>query len=137
MAWQGGCACGALRYEVDGPGFNPTLCHCIDCRRASGAPALAWFSVPTTALRWIHGMPAFRRSSAQARRAHCAACGTQLAWQGDAHQEEIDLATATLDDPALAPPADHTFVSQRLPWLRLDDGLPAYARTRSEGLAPS
>jgi hypothetical protein len=134
MAWQGGCACGAVRYETEGPVFNQTLCHCVDCRRASGAPALAWFSVPTDALRWSAGAPVVHRSSARARRSHCGSCGTQLTWQGDAYPDEIDVATATLDDPELAPPRDHTFASERLSWLKLDDGLPAYPRTRSEGL---
>lgn len=136
MAWQGGCACGAVRYEVDGPAFNQTLCHCSDCRRASGAPAFAWFSVRSGDLRWTAGAPARRRSSARASRAHCGVCGTQLTWQGDGFPGEIDVATATLDDPMLAPPRDHTFAAERLPWLKLDDGLPSYPRTRAQGLAP-
>ncbi|WP_296949441.1 GFA family protein [uncultured Massilia sp.] len=136
MNWTGGCACGAVRYETAGPAFNATLCHCVDCRRASGAPALAWFSVPAAALRWTAGAPVVHRSSGRARRGHCGRCGTQLTWQGDASPDEIDVATATLDDPELAPPRDHTFAAERLSWLRLDDGLPAYPRTRAEGLAP-
>jgi hypothetical protein len=95
---------------------------------------VAWFSVRSDALRWTSGAPAIRRSSAHAQRGHCAACGTQLTWQGDAYPDEIDVAGATLDDPEPAAPKDHTFTSQRLSWLRIDDGLPAYPRTRSEGL---
>lgn len=37
-----------------------------------------------------------------------------------------------LDDPSLRPPCDHTFVSSRLGWIRLADGLPEY-RGRREG----
>ncbi len=136
MHWTGGCACGAVRYETAGPAFNATLCHCSDCRRASGAPALAWFSVPAAALRWTADAPAIHRSSDRAQRGHCARCGTQLTWQGDASPGEIDVATATLDDPELAPPRDHTFAAERVSWLRLDDGLPAYPRTRAEGHGP-
>ena len=41
----GGCFCGRVRYEARGPAFNRTSCHCSICRRTSGAPFVAWFSV--------------------------------------------------------------------------------------------
>nr|WP_314542884.1 GFA family protein [uncultured Massilia sp.] len=136
MTWQGGCACGAVRYETDGPAFNRTLCHCVDCRRTSGAPAFAWFSVKTAALRWTAAPPLLRRSSPGVERGLCPRCGTALTWQADTSRDDIDVATASLDDPELAPPEDHTYASQRLSWLRIDDGLPRYPRTRAEGVAP-
>jgi hypothetical protein len=42
----------------------------------------------------------------------------------------VDVITCSLDDPEAASPQDHTFASQRLPWMRIDDGLPVYPRTR-------
>jgi hypothetical protein len=35
-AIQGGCACGAVRYEVRGPLRPIIACHCTQCRRTSG-----------------------------------------------------------------------------------------------------
>lgn len=137
MEWQGGCACGAVRYEVTGPAFNATLCHCVDCRRTSGAPAFAWFSVASAALRWTGAAPARRASSPGVERCLCGRCGTPLTWQRTDVPADIDIATCSLDDPTLAPPQDHTFAAQRLPWVGIDDGLPAYPRTRAEGLTPS
>lgn len=133
MSLQGGCFCGAVRYVADGEPFNSTLCHCTDCRRASGAPALAWFSVRTTDLRWVGKDPKEFRSSAHAMRGFCPECGTSLTWSDERWPDEIDLATATLDDPEQVPPQDHTFVHSRLRWLKLDDGLPQYGRARSQG----
>jgi hypothetical protein len=133
MGWHGGCACGAVRYDVEGDAFHRTLCHCVDCRRAAGAPAVAWFSVKADALRWTAGAPALHRSSPPVERGFCGACGTQLTYRHDDYRDEIDVATASLDDPELAPPDDHTFASQRLSWLKLADGLPVYPRTRGEG----
>jgi len=133
MSLQGGCFCGAVRYEAHGEPFNSTLCHCIDCRKASGAPAIAWFSVRTTSLHWTASAPQRFRSSEHALRSFCPACGTTLTWHDERWLDEIDLATASLDDPELVPPADHTFVRSRLSWLKLQDGLPQYQKTRSEG----
>ena len=31
----GGCLCGAVRYRISGP--IDSVCHCVMCRRSSGA----------------------------------------------------------------------------------------------------
>lgn len=129
----GGCFCGAIRYQASGQVFNPTTCHCEICRRTCGAPCVAWFSVPAAGYRVVVGTPARFRSSSHATRTFCPTCGTQLTFCDDASQEEIDITTCSLDDPAAAPPRDHTYASRQVPWLVLDDGLPQFARSRSEG----
>jgi hypothetical protein len=132
MMLAGGCHCGAVRYEADGAVFHRTLCHCEDCRRIAGAPALAWFSVVRGQLRFTHGQPAIYRSSSQVARGFCAQCGTPLTYAHEATPGEIDITTCSLDDPLAVPPEDHTFTHSRLPWLPLCDGLPQYPRTRAE-----
>ena len=134
MSLQGGCMCGAVRYEASGEPFNATLCHCVDCRRASGAPALAWFSVRGDTLRWTQGMPARNASSPGVERLFCARCGTQLTWHGAGAPDEIDITLCSLDDPDAIAPADHTFASQQVRWLHLEDALPRYAKTRTDGI---
>jgi hypothetical protein len=133
MGLQGGCMCGAVRYDASGEPFDVTLCHCVDCRRASGAPALAWFSVRRDALRWIRGRPARNPSSPGVERLFCGRCGTQLAWQGVASPDEIGVTIGSLDDPNAVAPADHMFASQQVRWLHLADHLPRYETTRSAG----
>jgi hypothetical protein len=130
MMLAGGCYCGAVRYEADGAPFHRTLCHCVDCRRVSGAPAVAWFSVARAALRFTQGSPMWYRSSPQVTRGFCAQCGTQLTYAHDTSPGEIDITTCSLDDPQALPPEDHTFARSRLHWLRTNDGLPEYATTR-------
>ena len=132
---QGGCYCGAVRYVVEGDVFNGTLCHCSDCRRIAGAPAVAWFSVRKEAMRFTKGNPATFRSSEHVLRGFCAACGTTLTYQDDLHPDDIDITTASLDDPEAAPPRDHTFAVERLRWMQGLDALPAFLRTRSDGAA--
>jgi hypothetical protein len=36
----GGCLCGAVRYQTDGPPLVGLRCYCRDCQRASGATGL-------------------------------------------------------------------------------------------------
>jgi len=128
----GGCFCGRVRYEARGPAFNRTSCHCSICRRTSGAPFVAWFSVARSQLRFA-GEPARFRSSDKATRSFCPECGTQLAFELDAARDEIDVTTCSLDDPNRLAPTDHTRVSSRLEWVKLGDGLPQFRESREEG----
>jgi hypothetical protein len=84
-------------------------------------------------MRFTKGNPATFRSSEHVLRGFCATCGSTLTYQHDSYPGEIDIATASLDDPEAAPPQDHTFAAERLSWMRVNDGLPAYPRTRAEG----
>ncbi|MGY2052349.1 GFA family protein [Methylobacterium sp. JK268] len=126
----GGCLCGAVRYACDAPPFHETVCHCASCRRAVGAAEVAWFSVPRAALRFTAGVPTRYASSPGVVRSFCGHCGTSLAYEAQAHPDEIDLTIASLDDPEAVAPKDHTQVAERLRWTVVPDGLPAYPRGR-------
>lgn len=126
----GGCLCGAIRFEAGGTPFNLTLCHCATCRRASGAPLVAWFSVPRSQFRFTQGTPGKFASSANATRGFCTQCGSALIFENADFPEEIDVTTCTLDNPEKLPPADHTWTTRQLPWISMDDGLPRHATTR-------
>src|SRR5262249_38242564 len=58
---QGGCFCGRIRYEVAGRPFHETNCHCSICRRTTGAPFVAWFSVRPSEFRFVEGDPSHFR----------------------------------------------------------------------------
>ena len=127
----GGCFCGRVRYEADGAPFNETNCHCSICRRTTGAPYVAWFSVRRSELK-MTGEPARFRSSAKATRSFCPECGTQISFELDG-ADEVDITTASLDQPNAVPPVDHTRTSSRLAWVKLADGLPQFRESREEG----
>jgi hypothetical protein len=128
----GGCFCGAIRYEAGGTPFHETLCHCSMCRRSAGAPAVAWFSVPRAELRFLSGTPARFASSASAERGFCPSCGTTLTFEAKDLPEEIDITTASLDDPNALPPREHIYTSTRLHWMAGLDALPSFAEGRVE-----
>lgn len=129
----GGCYCGAIRYEATEPAINQTTCHCTVCRGTTGAPCVAWFSVQASQFKLLSGNPTQFRASAHATRAFCPTCGTQLTFSADASPDEIDVTTCSLDEPVRMPPHDHTYTSSQLAWLKLADGIPQFAHSRSEG----
>jgi len=128
----GGCHCGAVRYEAAGVPDHATICHCTDCRRVSGAPALAWFTVARKDFRLARGTLRTYASSPEAERGFYGACGTALTFTGQEAPGEIDVTAASLDDPSAAPPADHVWTASRVPWDIPGDGLPQHPRSRGE-----
>jgi hypothetical protein len=63
-------------------------------------------------------------------RGFCPTCGTPLSYRHARRPEEIDLTLAALDDPAAPAPTCHIWIEHKLPWVRLDDGLPRFPRSR-------
>jgi hypothetical protein len=108
-----------------------TNCHCSICRRTTGAPFVAWFSVRPSEFRWVSGDPVRFRSSSKGTRSFYPHCGTQLTFQGVDYPDEIDVTTCSLDHPEAVPPRDHTHTGSRLQWIKHSDGLAQYSRARS------
>ncbi|MBI3768583.1 MAG: GFA family protein [Deltaproteobacteria bacterium] len=129
---NGGCFCGAIRYETAGTPFQLTNCHCSICRRTTGAAFVTWFSVPRSEFRLVQGTPTRFRSTAKGMRSFCPRCGTQLTFEHDDTADEIDVTTCSLDDPERLPPEDHAHTSSRLRWVKVSDDLPAYREARDE-----
>jgi hypothetical protein len=127
---EGGCHCGAVRYEIAGV-LASMVCHCRTCRRVAGAPVVAWVSVAADAYRVAKGVPASYASSPGVARTFCTACGAQLTYARS--PGEIDVTTASLDDPDAFPPTHHSWLSHKIAWITFGDGLPNFSKSRSDG----
>ena len=130
----GGCLCGSIRYEATGQPYNITHCHCLDCRRSSGAPFVTWASFSRNGLRFITGQPR-ELSWAGRLRSFCPDCGTPLTFLIGPDADEVDVTVCSFDQPSTVTPADHTWVEDQLPWIRLADDLPNYRQTRPTHLS--
>lgn len=128
----GGCSCGAVRYEAKGEPSAATLCHCESCRRATGAPVVAWVSWPAANFTWTVGEPAAHRSSPLVTREFCGGCGTPLTYRHDHHGDWIDVTVGSLDTPNDTPPVDHIWTADRLDWMTGLGRLPDHRGARSD-----
>lgn len=131
---EGGCLCGRTRYRASGTPENLCFCHCSSCRRASGAPLVAWGTFRRDGFRLLAGAGyVLHCSSPAVQRGFCGHCGTALSYAHEQRAGEIDIALATLDDPARYEPECHIWVEDRLPWMRIEDGRPQFQRYRTAG----
>lgn len=126
--FRGGCMCGAIRYEAEGPATGLCICHCTSCRRAAGAAGVAWGTFARAGFAITQGAPREYRSSSKVLRGFCAACGTSLTYRREDKPDEIDATLASLDNPEALRPAQHLWVEDKLGWVALEDGLPQRAR---------
>jgi len=123
---EGGCMCGGIRYRTANRPRQSIYCHCSQCRKWNGAPAIVGARFDRDGFE-ITGTPATYRSSDSARRQFCPTCGGSLFYLGDATPDLISVMVATLDDPELAPPTAHIFAADGLSWSRIDDDLPRHS----------
>ena len=130
QAALGGCLCGAVRYRVSGAPSNSMICHCQTCRRAAGAPLVAWVTFFTRDFVLTKGQPGSFRSSESVRRTFCPACGTPLTYEHADSPKSVDITTCSLDDPQAFPPTHHSWLSHDLAWVKSGDGLPAFQEWR-------
>ena len=123
--YSGGCLCGAVRFEVNGPLTDPTACHCGQCRRQSGHFAVAtcakksdFVLIKAETLKWY-------RSSEWARRGFCSECGSFLFWDGS--EDEISLNAGSLDQPTGLKLSGHIYVDDKADYYDITDDLPKFA----------
>ena len=96
-SWSGGCQCGAVRFKVEGPLDEVSVCYCRMCQKATGGAFGLFVKVAYDKITWTRGE---RRSSSRSnmgKRGFCENCGTPLTWE---FEHWIDVTVASFDEAA-------------------------------------
>lgn len=128
--YTGRCFCGEVQFSVSGPAESTCYCHCESCRRASGAPFLAWGSFPNESLKFIHGNLKTYKSSAGVIRGFCGKCGTTISYRHSARPDQVDITLVTLEADNRPKPTAHIWVSDKESSVQIADSLPQFAEWR-------
>ena len=125
---HGSCACGLVRYEIDGSFLAPVgHCHCWQCRKHSGASFGTTAPIKADELRFVTGEERMKswESSPGVHRYFTDCCGSPIYKRIDAVPGVYGFRLGTLDcDPGVRV-EQHIYVGSKVPWVELDDGLPA------------
>jgi hypothetical protein len=127
----GGCLCGAVRYQTDGPPLGGLRCYCRDCQRASGSTGLPVMIVDKKQFKVTGktGISAVTGGSGRkAIRHFCPDCGSLLFGTPEVAPEIVTVYVGGLDDPSVFKPAFAQFTRDRPAWDQRSD-LPEFETT--------
>jgi hypothetical protein len=128
--FEGGCACGSVRYRLESPPMFVHCCHCHDCQRQTGSAFVINALIETVRLTRLAGeteaVPLPTDSGSPHLVCRCPACRIAL-WSHYGGREAVAFVrVGTLDEPSALPPDVHIFTRSKLPWVGLPKGTPAF-----------
>jgi hypothetical protein len=122
-AYTGGCACGAIRYEISAEPIEMNDCQCRQCQRKSGTGHGSYLTFPRPAVKaegeakhWdVVGDGGTIKS-----RAFCPTCGSPVYLTFPGIPEIFIVHAGSLDDPTRYKPQKVFWTAAGHAWDRLD-----------------
>lgn len=131
---SGGCLCGQIRYRVQGSLDKIIACHCVNCRKASGAACSHNMVLRTDQLTLEQGEPrVYEDTAASGNRLYryfCGDCGSALFSRRAQVPEMTVLKAGSLDDSSQAHIAMNIWTDSAVPWAHLDPNVEAHPTNR-------
>ena len=132
----GRCYCGRTTIAATRPPSAVAYCHCIDCRRATGAPVAAFAAFDEADVTFTPNDGTKANVNPGVERTFCPDCGSPLAGRYDYLPGQVYVAVSLLDQADDLAPQLHAHASQRLKWLHIDDDLERDVSTSRAKLLP-
>jgi hypothetical protein len=130
MTLAGGCACGAIRYQLTKPPLIVHACHCRDCQRITGSAFVINLWIERKFVEASLAPKSFRLIAGSGK-SHdvffCEKCGVYLwSFYHAAPGDALFVRAGTLNQPEQIKPDVHIFTRSKLPWLQLPKDAPAF-----------
>jgi hypothetical protein len=127
MKWTGGCLCGSVKYFVEGEPIDVASCHCINCRKMTGAAFATFVVFKPEQFKWVRGELGTYAATPDLVRGFCRDCGSPVSsWRESEKDKWIIAWAGTLDQAENLKPHHHIYAKDELPWLHMEDGLKRY-----------
>jgi len=125
---KGSCACGGIRFEIDEVRAL-THCHCVNCRKLSGAAFASYAQVDANKFRLVEGeeLIAEFESSPGSFRKFCKVYGSNAPGKAS-YLSLVSVPAGLLDDDPQVRPLLHVFTSSKAPWWDIADNLPQHEK---------
>lgn len=126
MNTQGGCHCGAIRFEVTAIPESVCTCYCNTCQKISGSTSMTAADFKKESLTLLQGKLLEYQSSPKVTRSFCGKCGSQLTYFHTDFPNNIEIFIGAFDNTSAFPTQMHTWTSQKPSWVRINDDLPQH-----------
>ena len=129
-AYAGGCACGAIGYEISGePVMNH--CQCRDCQRKSGTGHGSYLTFPRAGVQHTGAAKHWdivADSGNVKTRAFCPDCGSPVYMTFSAMPDIFTVHAASLDDPSRYKPQAVSYTMCGYAWDKIDPNLAIFEK---------
>ena len=130
--YTGGCACGALRYEISAEPLAMNHCQCLDCQKTSGTGHGSYLSFPDRKDVILEGQATHWDMVADnghvKTRGFCPACGAPVFLTFSATPQVFTVHAGSLDDPGRFAPQMATYAVRGHAWDALDPAMTRFER---------
>lgn len=129
---SGQCACGAVKFQVDGDMFDFSHCHCSICRKLHGGVYATFAGVERDRFRYTEGEESlsFYLSSERNVRVFCRNCGSTMLCDPQDEPDALYLSMSAIDGNPPRPAAYHAYVGSKAVWHEITDSDPQYDRLK-------
>ena len=120
---SGGCACGAVRYQVNSKAGFSFHCQCRDCQRMSGtghASAFICKDADTTVTGDLSWYERNAPSGNIVRAGFCGTCGSPVMNHNSGYPENLFVTAGSLDDPSEFQPTKIVHRDESYAWDFMD-----------------
>ena len=124
--YTGGCACGAIRYEISGEPIVMLDCQCRQCQRESGTGHASHVTFQAAEVKVAGKASTWDMvgdGGTKKRRAFCPTCGSPVYLTFAAMPDLFTVHAASLDDPGRYKPQMVFYGVRGHAWDRLDPAL--------------
>lgn len=130
QSFDGGCACGAVRYRMTSGPMFVHCCHCKDCQRQTGTAFALNALIEADRMQIQSGTLQTHAMPTDSGQPHtvfrCSACGTAMWSEYGGRSTLRFVRVGTLDEPSLLPPDVHIYTRSKAPWVTLPERAPSF-----------
>ena len=128
--FEGGCACGEVRYRITSAPMFVHCCHCTSCQTETGSAFVINALIESDRVETTKGAAEPVKTPSESGRGQqiwrCPSCHVAL-WSNYGGAKDVIrfVRVGTLEVPGALPPDIHIYTRSKLPWVRLPEGVPA------------
>lgn len=126
--YEGGCLCGAVRYQISGPIRNIVHCHCSRCRKAQGSAFATNGIVNASDFKLVSGADSLTgyESTPGQTKYFCKVCGSPIMSKTVSKSDQVRVRVGTIESDIEERPMAHIFVTSKANWEEIAGDLPQY-----------
>ena len=113
---QGGCRCGAFRFQVSGAPVLTVACHCTGCQRMTGGAYSLTSTWPECKFKLLSGETVLGGLRGETNHYHCSSCFSWVYTRAEQIGPLVNVRTTMLDQPPREPPFIEVYTSEALPY---------------------